>query len=95
MSSLLRAKYMTPTTASKAKKQPTDTSTTPAAALLQRIQNASATIGVVGLGYVGLPLVRAAHEAGFPVVGYDRDRSKVDSLTRGDSYLKHLGDDLA
>lgn len=95
MSSLVRAKYMTPTTASKTKNPPTDTSTTPGAVLLERIGNVSATIGVVGLGYVGLPLVRAAHAAGFPVVGYDRDRSKIDTLNSGRTYLKHLGTDLA
>ncbi len=86
---------MTPTTASKTKTSPTDTSTTPAAALMERIQDASATIGVVGLGYVGLPLVRAAHAAGFSVVGYDCDRTKIDTLNSGRTYLKHLGNDLA
>ncbi|MEE9129278.1 MAG: NAD(P)-binding domain-containing protein, partial [Phycisphaerales bacterium] len=62
---------------------------------MERFESATATIGVVGLGYVGLPLVRAAHEAGFPVVGYDRDRTKIDTLRRGETYLKHLGADLA
>ncbi len=95
MSRLVRAKYMMPTTASKTKNSPADTSTTPAAVLLERIGNASATIGVVGLGYVGLPLVRAAHAAGFPVVGYDRDQTKIDTLNSGRTYLKHLGTDLA
>ncbi|MCH8258742.1 MAG: nucleotide sugar dehydrogenase [Planctomycetes bacterium] len=83
------------TTVSTSKTPPPDTSGAPAATLMERFETATATIAVVGLGYVGLPLVRAAHEAGFPVVGYDRDRTKIDTLNRGETYLKHLGDDLA
>lgn len=86
---------MTMTTVSTSKTPPPDTSGAPAATLMERFESATATIAVVGLGYVGLPLVRAAHEAGFPVVGYDRDRTKIDTLNRGETYLKHLGDDLA
>lgn len=62
--------------------------------LMQRLENKTATIGVIGLGYVGLPLVRALHEAGYRVLGYDVDARKIDALRRGESYLKHLGDDL-
>ncbi|MCH7846922.1 MAG: nucleotide sugar dehydrogenase [Planctomycetes bacterium] len=83
------------TTVSTSKTPPPDTSGAPAATLMERFETATATIAVVGLGYVGLPLVRAAHEAGFSVVGYDRDRTKIDTLNRGETYLKHLGDDLA
>ncbi len=86
---------MTMTTVSTSKTPPPDTSGAPAATLMERFETATATIAVVGLGYVGLPLVRAAHEAGFSVVGYDRDRTKIDTLNRGETYLKHLGDDLA
>ena len=86
---------MTMTTVPTSKTPPPDASGAPAATLMERFETATATIGVVGLGYVGLPLVRAAHEAGFPVVGYDRDRTKIDTLNRGETYLKHLGDDLA
>ena len=86
---------MTMTTVSTSKTPPPDTSGAPAATLMERFESATATIAVVGLGYVGLPLVRAAHEAGFSVVGYDRDRTKIDTLNRGETYLKHLGDDLA
>jgi UDP-N-acetyl-D-glucosamine dehydrogenase len=50
------------------------------------------TVGVVGLGYVGLPLVRAMHDAGFGVLGYDIDQSKIDLLRAGKGYLHHLGD---
>lgn len=68
--------------------------TSPAAQLEHKIQTRTATIGVVGLGYVGLPLLRAFFQAGFPVVGYDIDQEKIERLKRGDSYLKHLGTDF-
>ncbi len=62
--------------------------------LLEKIRNKTARIGVVGLGYVGLPLVQAVHDAGFSVIGFDVDQSKIDLLDQGQSYLKHLGDGL-
>jgi UDP-N-acetyl-D-glucosamine dehydrogenase len=46
---------------------------------------------VIGLGYVGLPLMRAFNAAGFRVMGFDVDQAKVDALFRGENYLKHLG----
>jgi UDP-N-acetyl-D-glucosamine dehydrogenase len=52
-----------------------------------------ATVAVVGLGYVGLPTVRAFHDAGFTVIGYDIDAAKIDKLRAGEAYLKHLGSD--
>jgi UDP-N-acetyl-D-glucosamine dehydrogenase len=61
--------------------------------LAQRFKSRDATVGVVGLGYVGLPTVRAFHDAGFRVIGYDIDRSKIESLAQGNAYLKHLGSD--
>ncbi|MCL4222138.1 MAG: nucleotide sugar dehydrogenase [Phycisphaerales bacterium] len=62
--------------------------------LLAKLESRTAVIGVVGLGYVGLPLVKAIHDAGYPVIGFDVDRSKVEKLQRGESYLKHLGAEL-
>jgi len=62
--------------------------------LMNRIEKKTAVIGVVGLGYVGLPLLRAFFKAGFPVLGYDIDQSKIDLLKSGRSYLKHLGEDF-
>jgi UDP-N-acetyl-D-glucosamine dehydrogenase len=59
-----------------------------------KLQDKTACIGVVGLGYVGLPLVEAVHNAGYSVVGFDVDQTKIDMLNAGQSYLKHLGDDL-
>ena len=60
--------------------------------LLERIQNNTARVGVIGLGYVGLPLLRAFFAAGFPVIGFDVDPRKIESLRAGRNYLKHLGE---
>ena len=59
-----------------------------------KIDNASAVVGVIGLGYVGLPLLATFHRAGFAVVGFDVDPRKIDALHRGENYLKHLGPTL-
>jgi UDP-N-acetyl-D-glucosamine dehydrogenase len=58
--------------------------------LLERIHRREARVGIVGMGYVGLPLGMAFAEAGFPVTGFDVDTRKVDSLGRGESYLRHI-----
>jgi UDP-N-acetyl-D-glucosamine dehydrogenase len=50
----------------------------------------TAKLGIIGLGYVGLPLARAAAERGFFVLGFDIDRSKVELLNAGGSYLRHI-----
>jgi UDP-N-acetyl-D-glucosamine dehydrogenase len=59
--------------------------------LLDRIQSHSARIGIIGQGYVGLPLALVFREAGFPVTGFDLDSKKIDALRRGESYIKHIG----
>jgi len=59
--------------------------------LLEKIENKTAVVGVIGLGYVGLPLLHAFHRAGFPVIGFDIDPNKISALHRGENYLKHLG----
>jgi len=61
------------------------------APLLDKIAARSARIGVIGQGYVGLPLALVFCEAGFPVVGFDVDPAKVSALMRGESYIKHIG----
>lgn len=72
------------------------TSTTSKAELVQRFGEKSATIGIVGLGYVGLPLVLRYVEVGYKVVGFDVDPGKVDKLKDGKSYIKHIpGDRIA
>jgi UDP-N-acetyl-D-glucosamine dehydrogenase len=53
-----------------------------------------ARVGIIGLGYVGLPLLKAFHAAGFPVLGFDVDPKKIEKLRRGENYLRHLGVDL-
>ncbi len=57
--------------------------TTDIDALLQRIERRCAAIGVIGLGYVGLPLAIAFAQAGFTVVGFDVDRERVAALNDG------------
>jgi len=67
----------------------------PAAQLEDRIRSRAAVVGVVGLGYVGLPLAHAAHASGLSVLGFDLDEAKIAALDAGTNYLKHLGDELA
>lgn len=50
------------------------------------------TVGVIGLGYVGLPLLYTFHQAGLNVVGFDVDATKIDYITEGKSYIKHFSD---
>jgi len=57
------------------------------AALASRLSDRSAVIGVIGLGYVGLPLAAACARAGFQVVGFDIDQTKTDTLNAGTSYI--------
>jgi len=58
--------------------------------LESRILNKSATVGIIGLGYVGLPLADAFIRAGMQVLGYDIDQAKVQKLERGESYIGHI-----
>jgi UDP-N-acetyl-D-glucosamine dehydrogenase len=63
---------------------------TTSGALLGRIADRSARVGVIGQGYVGLPLALVFHEAGFPVLGFDVDAAKVEALRRGESCIRHI-----
>ena len=58
--------------------------------LFQEIQDKTARVGIVGLGYVGLPLVHAFVQAGFRLLGYDVDQRKIEALAAGKSYIKHI-----
>ena len=58
--------------------------------LIESIHRKEAHIGIIGLGYVGLPLVIEFCRAGFRVTGFDIDPAKVDSLSRGQSYIRHI-----
>jgi UDP-N-acetyl-D-glucosamine dehydrogenase len=59
--------------------------------LREKIGKREAEIGIIGLGYVGLPLVLAFCRAGFRVTGFDVDPAKVKILEEGDSYINHIG----
>src|SRR5438876_6029225 len=61
--------------------------------LLEKIRTRTARVGVIGLGYVGLPLVLLFEDAGFPVIGFDVDPEKTERLLRGESYIRHIGVD--
>jgi UDP-N-acetyl-D-glucosamine dehydrogenase len=60
--------------------------------LEEKIGTRTARVGVIGLGYVGLPLVLAVVEAGFPALGFDIDPEKVAALNAGRSYLRSVGE---
>ena len=62
--------------------------------LLEKISNKKYTIGIVGLGYVGLPLMWTFHEKKMPVMGFDIDSAKVEAIKAGKSYIKHLGEPM-
>ena len=58
--------------------------------LIRRIESREARVGVIGLGYVGLPLFIEFARNGFPVLGLDIDEKKIDELRAGRSYIKHI-----
>lgn len=62
--------------------------------LLKKIDGKNYKIGIIGLGYVGLPLMWTFHEKGMPVLGFDVDKNKVDCLKQGIPYIKHLGKEM-
>jgi UDP-N-acetyl-D-glucosamine dehydrogenase len=58
--------------------------------LMRKIADRTAVVGVIGLGYVGLPLALAFENAAFSVIGFDLDKVKVKLLNEGKSYIKHI-----
>jgi len=64
------------------------------AELLANFKERRARIGIVGLGYVGIPLALTAAKAGFKVLGFDIDAPRVDQLNRGESIIKHIPSEL-
>jgi len=61
--------------------------------LITKLNNQDAVIGIVGMGYVGLPLMLMYSKAGYRVIGIDIDPDKVDSLNSGSSYIGHISDE--
>ena len=55
-----------------------------------KLNKKTAIIGIIGLGYVGLPLLIRYSEEGYKVIGFDIDKGKVDSLNNSKSYKKHI-----
>ncbi|MEN8134437.1 MAG: nucleotide sugar dehydrogenase [Thermodesulfobacteriota bacterium] len=62
--------------------------------LIARIRAREAVVGIIGLGYVGLPLAIHFCRSGFKVIGFDVDDAKIDSLAQGCSYIRHIPDNL-
>ena len=62
--------------------------------LLRKIEARQATVGIVGMGYVGLPLAVAFAQQGFWVTGIDVDEDKVSALNAGNSYIEDVADDV-
>jgi UDP-N-acetyl-D-glucosamine dehydrogenase len=60
------------------------------AELLGKIERRRAVVGIIGLGYVGLPLAQTFARGGYRVLGFDVDPAKVEKLARGESYIRHI-----
>jgi len=60
------------------------------AKLNKKINRDTALVGIIGLGYVGLPLALAFAEKGIPVIGFDIDTDKIKTLNRGGNYISHI-----
>ena len=61
----------------------------------KKIQNRTAKIGVIGLGYVGLPLAIEFFQAGFNVIGFDIDENKINLINSGNNYIKDVADEIS
>jgi len=58
--------------------------------LQEKIANKHSLVGVIGLGYVGLPLLVAFAQKGVSVIGFDIDQHKIDQIEKGQSYIRHI-----
>ena len=61
-----------------------------ASQLKKKIEAKDAVVGILGLGYVGLPLIDAFISKGFSAIGYDVDKTKIEKLNAGQSYIEHI-----
>lgn len=59
-------------------------------AIIDRLESKTAVVGIIGLGYVGLPLMTRFADTGFKVLGFDIDQQKIDALNKGESYIEHI-----
>ncbi|MDX2116371.1 MAG: nucleotide sugar dehydrogenase [Planctomycetota bacterium] len=62
--------------------------------LKSKLESSTALVGVIGLGYVGLPLAHALHQGKLSVLGFDIDKEKIEFIRQGRNYLKHFGDGM-
>lgn len=62
--------------------------------LEKKIRSAEVLVGIIGLGYVGLPLAHTLHRGGTKILGFDIDPAKIVALKEGRNYLQHLGDEM-
>lgn len=62
--------------------------------LIERINNRDVLIGIIGLGYVGLPLAREFLKTDFKILGFDLDDQKIEKLNRAESYIRHIPNDF-
>ncbi len=62
--------------------------------LLKKLSEKKAVIGIVGLGYVGLPLSIRFASVGYQVIGFDNDIKKIENLNKNKSYISHIGNDV-
>ncbi len=60
---------------------------------VDKIRSKSVIVGIIGMGYVGLPLAIEFADKGFPVIGFDIDSKKTESINKGRSYIKHIADE--
>jgi UDP-N-acetyl-D-glucosamine dehydrogenase len=74
--------------------RPEESSSSSCAVLLSKIKQRTANIGIIGLGYVGLPLAQGFSAKGFRVLGFDIDPEKISKLRQGVSYIGHIADDV-
>ena len=61
--------------------------------LVNKLKSKKATIGVLGMGYVGLPLMLRYNVIGYDVLGFDVDQSKIEAIEKGESYIEHISGD--
>lgn len=62
--------------------------------LIAKVENRDVVVGIIGLGYVGLPLAREFLKKNFTILGFDLDDNKIEKINKGKSYIKHIKEDF-